>query len=105
MKTGSGPFFVDSNVLVYAAMAGDPRHSVSKELLMDPSAGVLHISPQILTEFYSTVTSPKRVAEPYLPLEAIGFLETLLGYEHVVMLAITPDVAGRLLELLRNRDI
>lgn len=105
MKIGSGSFFVDANVLVYAAITDDPRHKVAKDLLMYPGGGTLHISPQIVTEFYSIITSPKRVADPYLPLEAIDFLETLLAFEHISVLPITPDVPARLIELLRNRDI
>lgn len=104
MKTDSGSFFVDANVLVYAAIADDPRHKAAKDLLMDPG-GTLHISPQIITEFYSTITSPKRVAAPYPPLEAIEFLETLLGYEHVSVLPITAAASVRLLELLRDREV
>jgi len=105
MKTGNGSFFVDTNVLVYAAITNDPRHKVAKELLMDSGQGILYISPQIVTEFYSTITSSKRVTEPYLPLEAIAFLETLLAYEHISVLAITPGIPARLFELLRNRDV
>lgn len=88
MKNDEAKFFVDTNVLVYAALRDDPRNGPSRWLLINAARGVLHISPQILAEFYSTITSPKRVTAPYTPAEAIEFMETLLGYEHVVVLPI-----------------
>ena len=57
MTSAEGSYFVDADVLVYAALADDPRHEVSKALLKDASRGLLHLSPQILTEFYLTITS------------------------------------------------
>jgi predicted nucleic acid-binding protein len=77
MKSDDASFFVDANVLVYAALKDDSRHEVSKALLKDAGRGALHISSQILAEFYSTVTSPKRVTSPYSPSEAVDFIETL----------------------------
>ncbi len=82
MTSGNASYFVDANVLVYAALKDDSRHEVSKALLKDTGRGALHLSPQILAEFYSTVTNPKRVTVPYSPPEAIEFIETLLSYEH-----------------------
>lgn len=105
MTSGDGSFFVDANVLVYAALKDDPRHHVSKALLKDPSRGLLHLSPQILTEFYSTVTNRKRVTTPYSPPEAIEFIETLLTYEPIVILPISQDVPARLISLLRAIEV
>lgn len=78
MKSDSDSFFVDANVLVYAALKDDSRHDVAKALLKDSSRGALYISPQILTESYSTITSSKRVTVPYAPMDAVMFIETLL---------------------------
>ena len=105
MTSAEGSYFVDANVLVYAALTDDPRHEVSKALLKDDSRGLLHLSPQILTEFYSIVTSPKRVTAPYTPVEAVDFIETLLGYEHVVVLPISPDVPSRWMVLLKSVEV
>ncbi len=91
MKSDNNSFFVDANVLVYAAVRDDARNKAAKELLKDSSRGMLHISPQILTEFYSTITSSKRVTAPYAPLEAVEFIETLLEYEHVFVLPISSN--------------
>jgi predicted nucleic acid-binding protein len=100
MKSDNNSFFVDANVLVYAAVRDDDRNKAAKELLKDSSRGMLHISPQSLTEFYSTITSSKRVTAPYAPVEAVEFIETLLEYEHVFVLPISQDVPSRLLALL-----
>jgi len=105
MKNDNDSFFVDANVLVYAAVKDDQRNRVAKALLKNPSLGTLHISLQIVSEFYSTITSPKRVTVPYAPLEAVEFIETLLGYEHVLLLSISHDVPGRLLALLKANEV
>ena len=76
MTSGNSSYFVDANVLVYAALKDDSRHEVSKALLKDAGRGPLHLSPQVLAEFYSTVTNSKRVTVPYSPPEAIEFIET-----------------------------
>jgi uncharacterized protein len=105
MTSAEGSYFVDANVLVYAALADDPRHEASKAFLKGDSRGLLHLSPQILTEFYSIVTSSKRVTAPYSPAEAIEFIEALLGYEHVVVLPISPDVPARWMAFLKTVEV
>ena len=105
MKSDNDSFFVDANVLVYAATKDDPRNRAARALLKDSSRGTIHISPQIVTEFYSTITSPKRVTVPYAPLEAVEFIEILLEYEHVSILPISQDVPGRLLTLLKTNQV
>ena len=57
MTSGDGRF-VDANILVYAALRDDPRHSICRTFLKNADGGPLHLSQQILAEFYSTVTSP-----------------------------------------------
>lgn len=42
---------------------------------------------------------------PYSPAEAIEFIETLLGYEHVVVLPISPDVPSRWIALLKTTEV
>jgi len=74
-------------------------------LLKDAGRGLLHLSSQILAEFYSTVTSPKRVTAPYSPPKAIEFIETLLSYEHVVILPISHDVPSRWIALLKIVEV
>jgi predicted nucleic acid-binding protein len=105
MRSVSDSFFVDANVLVYAALKDDSRHDVAKALLKDSSRGTICISPQILTEFYSTITSSKRVTVPYAPMDAVKFIETLLGYEHIRVLPISREVSDRLHALLKTYGV
>jgi len=105
MKSDSYSFFVDANVLVYAALKDDSRHDVARALLKDSSRGTLYISPQILTEFYSTITSSRRVTVPYAPIDAVEFIETLLGYEHIRVLPVSREVSDRLLVLLKTYGV
>lgn len=62
--TGDGPFFVDTNILVYAhdVDAGE-KHTIAQERianLWDTRSGAL--STQVLQEFYVTVT--RKLARP-----------------------------------------
>jgi predicted nucleic acid-binding protein len=45
------------------------------------------------------------VSTPYSPAEAVEFIDTLLTYDHVVVLPISPDVATRLTSLLRAIEV
>jgi predicted nucleic acid-binding protein len=103
MKTDEGSFFVDTNILVYASVRDDARHEACKRLLRN-STRTLNISAQILTEFYSIVTNPRRVSLPFEPSEAIAFIQALLSVGHVAVLPISSDVPHRLLALLRTTD-
>jgi predicted nucleic acid-binding protein len=105
VRSGSDAFFVDANVLVYAAVEDEPRNKACKALLQDSSGGALHISSQIVTEFYSTITSARRVTNPYSPREAVKFIEILLAYIHVFVLPISRDVPGRLLTILKTNPV
>jgi len=105
MAIDSDSCFADANVLIYAAVEDDPRNAASKALLKDSSRGALYISSQIVTEFYSVITNPKRVSVSYSPREAVKFTEVLLGYIHVFVLPISLDVPGRLLALLKTNPV
>lgn len=98
-------YFIDTNILVYAALKDDVRHAACDRLLRTPSSTRLYVSPQILGEFYSTITSPKRVTAPLSPGKAIEFIETLLGYRHVMLIPISAEVPVRWLELLKRNEI
>jgi predicted nucleic acid-binding protein len=74
------PGVVDANVLAYAANADAPYHSASRALLdaaRDPSV-TLYVTSQILCEFYSVITNPRRVAAPCSAAEALRITSTLL---------------------------
>jgi len=60
------PGMVDANVLVYGLDADAPQHPASRHLLDEGRSGAttLYVTSQILCEFYSIVTNPRRVAKP-----------------------------------------
>lgn len=59
------PGIIDANILVYAMAVDAPQYARSRALLDaahdDPGAS-LYVTSQILCEFYSVVTNPRRVA-------------------------------------------
>ena len=63
---------LDANVLAYAVNADAPQHAVSRALLNaagDPTV-TLYVTSQILCEFYSLITNPRRVAVVSSPAQA-----------------------------------
>lgn len=95
---------LDTNVLVYGYFPESPRHAASRALLdqtQDAAAG-LCIAPQNLVEFFSIVTSPKRVTKAMTSAEAIALVEELLALPGLTLLAVPPDVVARWLRILRQ---
>jgi predicted nucleic acid-binding protein len=96
------PGLVDANVLAYASNADDPRYAVSRRLLeeaRDPSA-TLYFTPQILCEFYSVITNPRRVAAPSSPAVALRVLSAWLALPGISILPMTSRAVTALLDLL-----
>ena len=61
------PRIVDTNVLVYALDADAPQHAAARALIdaaRTDAPATLFVTSQILCEFYSIVTNPRRVPEP-----------------------------------------
>lgn len=79
--------FFDSNVLIYAISANEPdKQSQAKNLLTDAietATGV--ISAQVLGEFFTVSTSPRRVQNPLTIAEAKLVIEQV-SILHVVTL-------------------
>ena len=76
------PGVVDTNVLVYALDADAPQHAAARALLeagRDPST-TLYVTSQILCEFYSIVTNPRRVPKPRSAADAVAAITDLLAY-------------------------
>jgi predicted nucleic acid-binding protein len=101
------PGILDANVLAYASNADDPHHTASRTLIeaaRDPSI-TLYVTPQILCEFYSVITNPRRVAAPSSPAGALQVLSALLALPDVSILPTTPRAVTALLDLLRRRAV
>jgi len=57
---------LDTNVLVYADDPSSPNHTKAKSYLEDALKGTQRVclSPQVLAEYFSVITSPKTVKTP-----------------------------------------
>lgn len=101
------PGVLDANVLAYASNADDPRYAVSRALIeeaRDPTT-TLYVTPQIISEFYSVITNPRRVAVPSSPAVAVQVISALLALPGIAVLPITARAVTALLDLLRRRAV
>lgn len=97
------PGIIDANILVYALDADALQHVASRNLLDEGRNGTttLYVTSQILCEFYSIVTNPRRVAKTRNAADAIAAIAGLLSFLHVLP---TPARAVEgWLDLLRRR--
>lgn len=98
---------VDANILADAVNGDAPQHAVSRALLetaRDPAVS-LYVTSQILCEFYSVVTNPRRVAAASSPAAALGIISALLAHPGMRVLPIPADVVGEWMELVRRRPV
>ncbi len=96
----TGRVLVDTNVLIYATLAADPRHPRALEVLaLRNRPGVeMFISVQNLAEMYPNLTGPKNQPpdSPDMAREKILALSRLRG---LTVLPLTLDGIHRALEL------
>lgn len=100
------PGIVDANVLVYAVNSAALQHAASRALLeaaLDPAVS-LYVTSQILCEFYSLITNPKRTAMAWSSAEAVQLISELLASGLKVLPTPAQAVAG-LLELLKRSAV
>ena len=99
------PGIVDANVLVYAFDADALQHLASRNLLDvgRRGAATIYVTSQILCEFYSIVTNPRRVAKPRRAADAVAAIAGMLSFVQVLP---TPARAVEAwLDLLRLRPV
>jgi predicted nucleic acid-binding protein len=99
------PGIIDANVLVYAMDSDARQYAASRALLeaaRDP-ATTLYVTSQVLCEFYSIVTNPRRVPKPRSPAEALQTISGLLAFLHV--LPIPARAVEGWMDLLRRRPV
>jgi len=80
MKIDS-PFLLDTNILIYVADSEFGFHFKAKEIRDNATNGKIEacITPQVPAEFYSTITSSKRVNNPLTPELAKTEVENYLS--------------------------
>ena len=96
---------VDANVLIYALDADAPQHAAARALLeaaREPSS-TLYVTSQVLCEFYSIITNPRRVSAPRSSAEALDAISALLRFLRV--LPVPASAMDRLVDLLRRRPV
>jgi len=99
------PGVVDTNVLVYALDVDAPQHALSRALLEASrrTSVTLYVTPQIVCEFYSVVTNPRRVLKPCSPAAALAAISSLLGF--LRFLPVPAHTVGELIHLLGRRPV
>jgi predicted nucleic acid-binding protein len=101
------PGVLDANVLAYAANADAPQHTASRDLLeaaSDPSI-TLYVTSQILCEFYSLITNPRRVVVVSPPTQALNIIAAMLALPGLHVLPTPARAVAGWMELLRRHPV
>jgi len=96
---------VDANVLVYAHLRQSPYHAASESLLTRAQEDGLElcVASQVLAEFYSVITDPRKVSAPFSPDEAATAVERIIALPGMSILPVPTDVPARWVSLARER--
>jgi predicted nucleic acid-binding protein len=93
---------VDTNILVYSASPAATQYRSSRALLESGAPG-LCVAPQVLAEFYSVVTNPRRVTVPFTPAEACAFI--LEAVRVLTILPVPPRIVERWARLAQQYGV
>lgn len=96
---------IDANILVYAMAVDAPQYASSRALLDaardDPAT--FYVTSQILCEFYSVVTNPRRVTQARSAADALQAISGFLAFLHV--LPIPARAVEGWMDLLRRSPV
>ncbi len=98
------PGVIDANILVYAINVDDPYHVPSRALLdaaHDPFV-MLYVTSQILCEFYSVITNPRRMIAASSAVQASTIILGPLALPGLHVLPAPIQTVTGLLELLQR---
>lgn len=97
---------IDTNVLIYATLKGDPRFAPAREVVLgdDSRWGRRFVSCQNLAEMYPTLTGPKTVP-PDSGEVASAKIRALTKLLHLTVLPVTTTVVERSLSLCAEHGI
>lgn len=100
------PTLIDTNVLIYATLADDPRYSRAREIVLGPDAswGKRFVSTQNLAEMYPNLTGPK-MSHPDSPDEAADKVRAVARLVHLTVLPVTQSVVLRALTLCAEHSV
>lgn len=98
---------LDTNILVYAADETSPSHVAARALRDKGLKGeiALCVTPQVLMEFFSVVTNPKRVKQARSRDEALQEMEKYVHAKNFSMIYSQPQALGKSLELLKRYSV
>jgi toxin-antitoxin system PIN domain toxin len=101
------PGTVDANVLVYAMDEEAPQHAASRALVdaARVSSVTLYVTSQILCEFYSVVTNPRRVTAAHSPSDALQVISTLLAFPGIRVLPAPASAVRGWMNLLQRQPV
>lgn len=98
--------FLDTNILVYSVdIDSRDKHRASLKILRPSEQEILCVSDQILTEFYSVMTSSSQVKKPITPVETIWRIKRLIQMPNIQLLPKPSNLTNLLLELLENHPV
>jgi predicted nucleic acid-binding protein len=101
MIEGEGPFFLDTNILVYAFDAAEPKKRVrSRALIESLPAEAIVLSSQVVNEFYFTVT--RKLRKPLPLAEAEEAVRGLSGFR---VLPLDHRLSMAAMELCRKHQL
>jgi predicted nucleic acid-binding protein len=101
------PGLLDANVLAYAVNVDAPQHAASRALLeaaSDPSV-TLYVTSQILCEFYSIITNPRRVAVASSSAEALSMISAMLAFPGLHVLPTPVRAVAGWMQLLERHPV
>ena len=100
VRSLTGRVLVDTNVLIYATLADDPRHERARFALDQRSRAdvEMFISVQNLAEMYPNLTGPKN-QPPDSPALARDKIRSIARLRGLSVLPVTVDTSFRALEL------
>lgn len=99
---------LDANVLIYAHTGEEAERYSGSAILLDlaRSGGQeFAVTPQVLMEFYSVITSPKRVSKPLTPQLASAAISRLLAMPGISLLPYPVDLIDRIQTLLEIHPV
>ena len=101
------PGALDANILVYATNADSPHHAATRALIeaaREPTTA-LYVTSQVLCEFYSVITNPRRIAAPRTPAEARDAISALLALPGIRVLPTPARAVDSWIALLERHPV
>jgi len=101
MSEAEGPFFLDSNILIYAFDTAEPvKRARSRALIESLPAEAIVLSAQVVNEFYFTVTRKLR-----RPVPAAQAEEAVRGLSGFRILPLDYKLSVAAMELVRKHQL